>query len=153
MQFFTGISSDTQVKIILCYHWLSVSGISKIMHCGILINMLQCFVLGVWRLNTRKELYRLSPLHNTIGNSVYKSWSSWTERYHGQNLVDLSFAHILLIRVNEGLFYYILVKKVIKRSPIKDILQGSEIHVSLFNFIWISNRNRYFLFTRNWHGK
>ena len=22
-----------------CYHWLSVSGISKIMHCGILINM------------------------------------------------------------------------------------------------------------------
>ena len=24
---------------LICYHWLSVSGISKIMHCGILINM------------------------------------------------------------------------------------------------------------------
>ena len=23
----------------ICYHWLSVSGISKIMHCGILLNM------------------------------------------------------------------------------------------------------------------
>ena len=88
-------------------------------------------MLGVWQLNTRKELYRLSPLHNTIGNSVYKSWSSLTDKYHGQNLVNLSFAHILLIRVNEGLFYYILVKKAIKRSPINDILQGSKIHVSL----------------------
>ena len=37
MQFFTGISRNTQNLI--CYHWLSVFGNSKIMHCGILINM------------------------------------------------------------------------------------------------------------------
>ena len=39
MQFLTEISKNTQSKLYLCYHWLSVSGISKIMYCGILINM------------------------------------------------------------------------------------------------------------------
>ena len=34
MQFFTGISRN-----LLCYHWLSFSGNSKSMHCGILMNM------------------------------------------------------------------------------------------------------------------
>ena len=38
MQFRSGIPRNTQSKHI-CYHWLSVSGVSKIMHCGILINM------------------------------------------------------------------------------------------------------------------
>ena len=38
MQFFTGIYRNTQSKSI-CHHWLSVSWISKITHCGILINM------------------------------------------------------------------------------------------------------------------
>ena len=37
MQFFTEIYRNTQSKSI-CHHWLSVSWISKIMHCGILIN-------------------------------------------------------------------------------------------------------------------
>ena len=36
MQFSTGISSQN----LICYHWLSVSGNSKIMHFGILINSL-----------------------------------------------------------------------------------------------------------------
>ena len=27
----------------ICYHWLSMPGNSKIMHCGILLNMLYCF--------------------------------------------------------------------------------------------------------------
>ena len=38
MQFFTGISRNIQSKS-YCYHWLRVSGNSKIMHCGILIDM------------------------------------------------------------------------------------------------------------------
>ena len=39
MQFLTGISRNTQAKSYkLCYHWLRVSGIYKIMHCGILIS-------------------------------------------------------------------------------------------------------------------
>ena len=29
---------------LICYHWLSVSGNSKIMHCGILINMPYCWI-------------------------------------------------------------------------------------------------------------
>ena len=41
MQFFIGISGDTQSKRI-CYHWLSVSGISETMYCGILITMTYC---------------------------------------------------------------------------------------------------------------
>ena len=39
MQFFTGISRNTQSKP-KCYHWVSVSGNLEIMHYGILINML-----------------------------------------------------------------------------------------------------------------
>ena len=39
VQFFTGISRSTPVLIISCYHLLTMSGISKVMHCGILINM------------------------------------------------------------------------------------------------------------------
>ena len=39
MQFFTGISRNTQSK---CYHCPSVSGNSEIMHCGILYNMHYC---------------------------------------------------------------------------------------------------------------
>ena len=38
MQFFTGISRNTQSKSYM-HHWQSTSGISKIMHGGILINM------------------------------------------------------------------------------------------------------------------
>ena len=48
MHCYTWISRHTELKsdiyaigymFALCYHWLSVSGISKIMHCEILINM------------------------------------------------------------------------------------------------------------------
>ena len=38
MQLFIGISRNTQSNC-LCYHWLSVSGNSKKMNCGILMNM------------------------------------------------------------------------------------------------------------------
>ena len=38
MQFFTGISRNTQLSYI-CHHWLSVSRISKIMHWWTFINM------------------------------------------------------------------------------------------------------------------
>ena len=40
MQFFTGISGNTHQ---ICYHWLSLAGISKILRCGILINMPYCW--------------------------------------------------------------------------------------------------------------
>ena len=39
MKFFTGISKNTHSQKLLCYHWLGVSGISRVMHCGILINV------------------------------------------------------------------------------------------------------------------
>ena len=56
MQFFTGFPEILSQNLIR-YHWLRVSGISKIMHCGLLINMpywgktawriiLTCFVGG-----------------------------------------------------------------------------------------------------------
>ena len=47
MQSYTGISRNTQSKSynMLCYYRLSVFEISKIMHCGILINM-QYYVIS-----------------------------------------------------------------------------------------------------------
>ena len=46
MQFFTWIP-ELLGQNHMCYHWLRVSGISKIMHCGILINTLY-FALCAW---------------------------------------------------------------------------------------------------------
>ena len=43
IQFFTLMSrNNTLSKSFICYHWLSVSGISMIMHCRILTNMPYC---------------------------------------------------------------------------------------------------------------
>ena len=67
MQLFHGISKNAQSKS-YWYHWLNVSGISKIMHCGILINMLapdQCY--------TPASLVR--PLRWCIADSSRAIWS------------------------------------------------------------------------------
>ena len=46
LQFFTGISRNTQWKSIR-YHWFSTSGNSILMHCGILINTPYCNISAV----------------------------------------------------------------------------------------------------------
>ena len=55
MQFFTGISRNTQSKS-QCYHWLNVSGNSKMLRRGILINTPYwcelCFVPTGWVSNS-----------------------------------------------------------------------------------------------------
>ena len=56
----------------ICYHWLSVCGISKIMHCGILINM--PWLKKLWKENlgirTVENLTQLSDITDLMALQV-----------------------------------------------------------------------------------
>ena len=67
MQFFTGISRNTQSKSYML-SWLNVSGNSEIMHCGILINMPYSFC------NNCKALFRVFTSAHPNKNCAVDVW-------------------------------------------------------------------------------
>ena len=72
---------------LICYHWLSVSGNSKILHCGIVINMPDCNFL---RWQEKHHTY-------TRNAAVISLITSYKWRFmHWLNMWDL-FMHVLTL--------------------------------------------------------
>ena len=70
-----------------CYHWLSVSGNSKIVHCGILINMLYS-----WRILIG-YMFALTQIMEMFLRFLFSC--SWLLRYRYKRNNLMSFAKIL----------------------------------------------------------
>ena len=79
----------------ICYHWLSVSGNSKIMHCGILINVPYQFSTNYKKSFFRLPHFSFSPGYPTSSCCVRASLSSSRRTRKADRSVHPTIAYIL----------------------------------------------------------
>ena len=116
MQFFTGISGNTQLKSSNIYHWLHVSGNFKILHYRILINMPYC----KYNTNNHKLPVCLQGCNSKIQNNMIDKLGVIVGICIGFVVIQVSFwyhesiinlragleiVHFLVFKVNNSLLY------------------------------------------------
>ena len=123
----------------ICYHWHSVSGISKIMHCGILIDM----PYSKWLINDSCSHNYDHAVYSINKDCLYEAKCTFSSHfkqwYSIKSVLDNSFENAIFIFNNNITIYYrILQRYRALHTSIVDIVRNkspsscSNRHLQIF---------------------